>query len=472
MRKLFLISFLSVLFAFNGFSQKKTTKPNILFISIDDLRPELGCYGNDIIKSPNIDSLASEGVMFLKAYAQVPVCGASRASMHTGIRPTKTRFTSAGTRIDKDTPNAVTMGQYFKENGYYTVSMGKVIHGKGDAAKRSWSKYYPAENMFEYHNKDNVDFQNNPTGGYKHADPYEITDPDVKDTEFLDVRTLNLAKKELKAMKKMDKPFFLAVGFARPHLPFVAPKRFWDLYSKEDIKEPDNYYYPKDVPKVALSSWGELRAYRGIPKKGDIDDKEMRLKLKHGYYACVSYSDYLVGQLIKELKRLNLYDNTIIVLWGDHGWQLGEHKEWAKHTNFDIALRVPFIIVAPDKLKGAVSEELVDMVDLFPTLSELAGLPIIEQNQGKSIVPLLENPEKDINKYSLSRFKAGDSYKTDRYRYTEFTNKDGKVIARMLFDHKKDPEENVNVAGLPEYKKIVEELSEKLHQAEKEYNLN
>ena len=469
MKKLFFIILILILGVSGGFAQKNK-KPNILFITIDDLRPELGVYGNEVIKSPNIDKLAGEGVMFLKAYAQVPVCGASRASMHTGIRPTKTRFTKAASDIDHDTPNAVTIGEYFKDNGYYTVSIGKVIHGKYDASKRSWSKYYPAENMFEYHTKDNLEYNKHPEKGYKRSYPYEITPDSVPDTAFLDVRTLNNAIKELKTAKKKGKPFLLAVGFARPHLPFVAPKRYWDLYSKDDIKEPDNYYYPKDVPKIAISSWGELRAYRGIPKKGDITDKEMRLTLKHGYYASVSFIDDLVGTLIKEVKKLGLYDNTIIVLWGDHGWQLGEHKEWAKHTNFDIALRVPFIVIAPDKLKGQVSNELVEMVDVFPTLSELAGLPVLEQNQGKSIVPILEGKHQEMV-FALSRWQAGDSYKTDRYRYTEFTNKDGKVIARMLFDHKKDPEENVNVANLPEYQKVVEKLSKKLHKAQEEYNL-
>jgi arylsulfatase A-like enzyme len=446
-------------------------KPNVLFITIDDLRPELGCYGNDIIKSPNIDTLAGDGVMFLRAYAQVPVCGASRASMHTGIRPTKTRFTQAGTRIDKDTPDAVTLGQYFKENGYYTVSIGKVIHGKGDAADRSWSKYYPAENMFEYHNPDNLEYNKHPENGYKRSYPYEITNEDVADEEFLDVRALEKAVNELKKLKNKNLPFFLAVGFARPHLPFVAPKRYWDLYKQGDIKEPDNYYYPKDAPQIAISKWGELRAYRGIPKKGDIEDREMRLTLKHGYYACVSYADDLVGQLIRELKELGLYDNTIIVLWGDHGWQLGEHKEWAKHTNFDIALRVPLIIVAPDKLKGVKVNELVEMVDVFPTLSELAGLPVLDQNQGKSVVPLLEKEGTKDKPFSLSRWQKGDSYKTDRYRYTEFTDNNGKVIARMLFDHQVDPEENVNVAKLPEYKEVVHKLSKELHQVQKEYDL-
>ena len=469
MKKLILVT-LTVLLTLQGCFAQKNKKPNVLFITIDDLRPELGVYGNKIIKSPNIDKLAKEGVVFTKAYAQVPVCGASRASMHTGIRPTRTRFTRAASEIDRDTPGAITMGQHFKENGYYTVSIGKVIHGKHDASKRSWSKYYPAENMFEYHTKDNLEYNKHPEPGYKRSYPYEMTPDSVPDTAFLDVRTLNNAVKELKIFKKTGQPFFLAVGFARPHLPFVAPKRFWDLYGKDDIKEPDNYFYPKDVPKIALSSWGELRAYRGIPKKGDITDKEMRLTLKHGYYASVSYIDSLVGVLIDELKKLKLYDNTIIVLWGDHGWQLGEHKEWAKHTNFDIALRVPFIVIAPGKLKGKVSDALVEMVDVYPTLSELAGIPVLEQNQGKSLVPILEGKPEKMN-YALSRWKAGDSFKTDRYRYTEFTNKEGKIFARMLYDHKKDPEENVNVAGLPGYKKVVDSLSKELHKAQRKYNL-
>ncbi len=452
-------------------AQNGNVKPNVLFITVDDLRPELGCYGNNIIKSPNIDALADEGVKFDRAYAQVPVCGASRASMHTGIRPSRTRFTKAGSEIDHDTPGAVTMGQYFRENGYYTLSFGKVIHGKYDAAKRSWSEYYPAENMFEYHNAENVAFNNNPQNGYKHAAPFEITPNEVPDEAFLDVRTMQRVNKKLEELKTKDQPFFLAVGFARPHLPFVAPQRFWELYGEEDIKEPDNYFLPKDVPKIALSSWGELRAYKGIPKKGNIDDRQMRLNLKHGYYASVSFTDYLVGRVIEKLKSLDLYDNTIIVIWGDHGWQLGEHMMWAKHTDFDIALRVPLIIKAPGKLKGATSRELVEMVDIYPTLSELAGLPVRKANQGISLVSLLESEDGKAGSFALSRWKAGDSYKTDRYRYTEFTNKEGEIIARMLYDHRTDPEENVNVADLPRYRPVVDSLSRALHRVQSAFNL-
>ena len=450
-------------------------KPNVVFIMIDDLRPELGCYGNSIIKTPNLDAFATNAVQFNGAYAQVPVCGASRASIHTGIRPTKNRFTKAASEIDHDTPNAVTLGQHFKQNGYYTVSYGKMIHGYKDAAERTWSEYHPAENMFEYHQPENVAYETQDKSlkkPYKHAAAYEISE-NTKDDDFLDGRTLTNATQKLTELKDKKQPFFLAVGFARPHLPFVAPKRFWDLYSENDIKEPNNYYLPKNVPQVALSKWGELRAYRGIPKKGNINDSQTRLNLKHGYYASVSFADYLVGKLITKLKKLNLYDNTIIVVIGDHGYQLGEHTMWAKHTDFEIALRVPLLIKTPKMKQGKKQNNIVELVDLFPTLSDLAGLPILNQNQGNSLTDIFKNPntKTENHNYAFSRWKSGDSVKDKRYRYTEFTNKDGKITAKMLYDHQTDPNENVNIANTPENAKIVQKMHLALLNYKQKYNL-
>jgi len=452
---------------------QKQEKANVIFISIDDLRPDLGCYGNTVMQTPNIDKLAANSVQFNNAYCQVPVCGASRSSLHTGIRPTRTRFVDYNANIDEDTPNAVTIGQHFKQNGYYTLSYGKIIHGYQDAAERTWSEYHPAENMFEYQNPENKAYEALPKAKrkkYKHAAAYEKS-VNTKDTDFLDGRTLDRVSKRLEKLKTEKKPFFLAVGFARPHLPFVAPKRFWDLYSEKDIQDAPNHFLPKDVPKVALSSWGELRAYRGIPKKGNITDKQTRLNLKHGYYASVSFSDYLVGKLIKKLKELDLYDNSIIVLLGDHGYQLGEHTMWAKHTNFDIALKTPLIIKAPHHKKALTTNALAELVDVFPTLSDLANLPILKENQGSSLKPIVENKASQIHNYVVSRWKSGDSVKDERYRYTEFTSKEGKIIAKMLFDHQNDPNENVNIADKPENKVIVDRMSAYLKETKKKYNL-
>lgn len=431
-------------------------KPNVLLITIDDLRPELGCYGNEIIKTPNIDQLSKHATTFNNAFCQVPVCGASRASMHTGVRPTVTRFTSAGSKIDKDLPNAVTLGQHFKENGYFTFSIGKVIHGKKDAAERTWTELVPAEDMFEYHSKELVSESENPIAPYKRPQPYEKV-INSKDEDFLDGRSVSAAKEKLKELKDNDQPFFMAVGLARPHLPFVAPERFWDLYNENEIPVATNSFLPENVPNVAKTSWGELRAYNGVPKKGDVSPA-LAKTLKHGYYASVSFADYLVGNLIEELKKQKLYDNTIIVIWGDHGWQLGEHTFWCKHSNFDIALRVP-LIIKPQKSKAfkkGNAEGFAEIVDIYPTLCDLTGLSSPKQLQGESLTPILKNSNSEIKEYTLSRWKQGDTIRSKGYRYTLFKNKKGEIIAEMLFDLVKDPDENKNVVKDEAYKDEVE----------------
>ncbi|WP_281614444.1 sulfatase [Flammeovirga sp. SubArs3] len=451
-----------------SFSQEK---PNVLLITVDDLRPELGCYDNKTIQTPSIDALSKHATTFYNAFCQVPVCGASRASMHTGVRPTVTRFVDAGAKIDKDYPNAVTIGQHFKENGYYTFSAGKVIHGKKDAVERSWTEFHPAEDMFEWHDPALVADKENPQKPYKKSLPYEIVE-NSKDTDFLDGRTVDLAKKKLKEFKKKDQPFFMAVGLARPHLPFVAPKRFWDLYNEEEIAMAENPFLPEGMPNIAKTTWGELRAYRTVPRKGNVSD-EMARKLKHGYYASVSFSDYLLGELIQELKEQGLYDNTIIVLWGDHGWQLGEHTFWAKHSTFDIALNVPLIIKpqSSKKTKKAKVEGFAEIVDIFPTLCELAEISQPQQLQGQSLLPILKNPKASVKDYTLSRWKQGDSIRTKGFRYTLFKNKQGEVIAEMMYDLIKDPQENKNIVKDPAYADEVNKHRDLLASALQEYKL-
>ncbi|WP_044206385.1 sulfatase [Flammeovirga sp. OC4] len=446
-------------------------QPNILLITIDDLRPELGCYGNEVIKTPNIDQLSQHSTTFNNAFCQVPVCGASRASMHTGVRPTLKRFVDAGAKIDKEMPGAVTIGQHFKENGYYTYSIGKVIHGKKDTAERTWSELVVAEDMFEYHADELVKESENPIPPYKRPQPYEKV-KNSKDTDFLDGRTVAKAKKKMKELKQKDQPFFMAVGLARPHLPFVAPERFWDLYNENDIPAPDNNFLPEGIPNVAKTSWGELRAYNGVPKKGDVDE-QLAKTLKHGYYASVSFADYLVGDLIDELKAQKLYDNTIIVIWGDHGWQLGEHTFWCKHSNFDIALRVPLMIKPPKgkKFKKGSAEGFAEIVDIFPTLCDLSGLSQPAQLQGNSLVPVLQDHQKEIKEYALSRWKLGDTIRTKGFRYTLFKNKKGVVIAEMMYDLTKDPDENKNIVNDPNYKEEVEKHRVLLANALKKTNI-
>ncbi|MFQ6036776.1 MAG: sulfatase-like hydrolase/transferase [Sedimentisphaerales bacterium] len=433
-------------------------RPNVLFIVVDDLRPQLNCYGHEQMLSPNIDRLASDGVTFLRSYCQVPVCGASRASLLTGVRPTRDRFVGYNVWAQKDLPGALVLPKHFKNNGYHTISNGKVFHHRTDCID-SWSEepWRPQGTWRNYLLAENIKLaEKNP----RHAGPaYEAAD--VADNAYFDGMIADKAISDLRRLKQMDKPFFLALGFLKPHLPFNAPKKYWDLYRKQDIDLADNPFRPKGAPDAALHNWGELRAYEGIPKKGPLPD-ELARTLIHGYYACVSYTDAQIGRVLAELGRLSLRDNTVVLLWGDHGWNLGEHGLWCKHCNFETSLHSPLIVTAPGIEGGKKTNALTEYLDIYPSLCELCNLPLPAQLAGKSFVPLMKNPNLPGKKAVFSRYRDGDSVKTDRYRYTEWRRKDGKVYARMLYDHQVDPFENVNISERPENKKLVEKFSKML----------
>ena len=263
---------------------------------------------------------------------------------------------------------------------------------------------------------------------------------------------------DLKRLKEKDQPFFLAAGFLKPHLPFNAPKRFWDLYDRNQINMADNPFRPKDAPDNAMHNWGELRNYHGIPATGPLDDDFART-LVHGYYACVSYTDFLIGQLLNELNRLGLRENTIVILWGDHGWNLREHGMWCKHCNFETSLHSPLIVSAPGFRYNIQSSGLVEYVDIYPSLCELTGLPKPDHLQGSSFVPLMKEPNREWKRAVISRWQKGDSIRTQRYRYTEWTDDKGNVTARMLYDHKRDPMENINVAEQIEHRDRAQSMS-------------
>jgi iduronate 2-sulfatase len=439
-------------------SKSGNKKPNVLFLVVDDLRPQLGCYGHKQMLSPNIDHLASEGVLFTRSYCQVPVCGASRASLLTGVRPTRDRFISYDVWAEKDLPGALNLPKHFKNSGYHTISNGKVFHHSNDC-RDSWSEapWRPKGPWRNYLLEENKKLAQKEKDGRGPA--YESAD--VPDNAYFDGMIADKAVSDLKRLADMDKPFFLALGFLKPHLPFNAPKKYWDLYKREKIDLADNPFRPKGAPDVALHNWGELRAYVGIPQKGPLSD-ELARTLIHGYYACVSYTDAQIGRVLSELDRLGLRKNTIVILWGDHGWNLGEHGLWCKHCNFETSLHSPLIVTAPG-IKGPVtSNALTEYIDIYPSLSELCNLPLPAHLQGKSFVPLMKNPNLVWKEAVFSRYYYGDSVKTDRYRYTEWRGKNGQVYARMLYDHKTDPHENVNISELPQNKAIVEKLSKLL----------
>lgn len=448
-------------------------KPNVLFIAVDDLRPQLGCYGSQRIQSPNIDRLAAAGLRFDRAYCQQAVCAPSRASLLTGARPDTTRIYDLQPPLRTIRPDLVSLPHHFRNHGYETVSLGKIYHHLGEDPE-AWSVpdwrprggwvgrgYVDPLSVTTVRQRDALAPTRNPPLALGLGPAYE--GPDVPDSAYPDGVTTERAIQELRRLR--GKPFFLAAGFLKPHLPFNAPKKYWDLYSPADIELPTRDHWPEDAPDVAGSNWGELRAYAGMPKDGPVDELTLRL-LIHAYYACVSFLDAQVGRLLDELDRLGLRDNTVVILWGDHGWKLGDYGAWCKHTNFEIDTRVPMLLSAPGRGNaGRATSALVEYVDIYPTLSELCGLPVPAQCEGLSMVPLYDNPERPWKAAAFSQYpRAGNlmgySLRTARWRYTEWIERaSGRVEARELYDHSSGPIAAANLAALPAHAATVAELS-------------
>ncbi len=421
-------------------------RPNVLFLFIDDLRPELGCYGSAQVKTPNIDRLAEQGVRFERAYCQVPVCGASRASLLTGILPTRTRFVGFSARAQEDAPDAATLPQVFKDAGYTTLSNGKVFHHRDDTEDRSWSE--PAWRVGNFVTSHDPETTRRLSATRQRGRIYEY--PDVADDAYPDGQVAKKTIEDLQRLQQAGEPFFLACGFTRPHLPFYAPKKYWDLYERDQIEIADNRTRPVDAPGELRGS-GEYRSYH----LGDYEDNsdEFHRMMRHGYLASTSYIDKLTGDVLAELERLGLADNTLVVLWGDHGFHLGEHNFWGKHNTLHLSTRVPLIVRAPGKPAG-VSRALVETSDIFPTLCALAGIAVPATVQGRSFVELLEQPERPFREAAYSRFGPGDAVITDRFTYTSY----GGGRSEMLYDLELDPDENVNVAGKPEHAETLKEV--------------
>ncbi len=423
-------------------------QPNVLFIIVDDLRPQLGCYGEQQTISPNMDRLAAEGLLFERALVQVPVCGASRASMLTGLYPTADRFVTYYSRAEVEAPGIVDLPGQFKANGYLTISNGKIYHHADDNVD-SWDEIHRPPDFRVYLKPENQDLE--------WSDMPAFEDADVPDNAYPGGALADKVIKDLRKAKKSGRPFFITAGFTKPHLPFNAPKKYWDLYDPEAIELAPNPYAPLDAPPNALHQWNELRdGYAGFPREGNVSD-DLARKLIHGYYACVSYTDAMVGKLLDALNRLKLRDNTIVILMGDHGWQLGEHALWCKHALFNTSTFTPLMISAPGFKERQHTKALVEFVDIYPSLCELAGIPLPEHLQGKSFVPLMEHASRPWKEAAFSRYHGGDSVTTDRYSYTVWS--DGN---HMLYDHARDPDENVNVADNPEYSKIVRQMKQRI----------
>jgi len=486
--------------------QDPPSRPNILFIPVDDLRPELGCYGNPVSHSPNINRLAANGLTFTRAYCQQSVCNPSRASLLTGLRPDSIQVWDLYTSFRDNVPDVVTLPQFFKEKGYTTIGLGKTFHNNLPDTL-SWTRKphiegYPFDPDAVYLNEENLQIQEakieemiaagrnriDQLGHwYVKANAVEIAE--AGDDAYFDGAQTSLAISILKELANDPEPFFLSVGYYRPHLPFNAPKKYWDLYDREALPLANNQFAPNESPGYAIHGDQELRSYddcHDLPwPTEEPGDEDRQRELIHGYYASVSYIDAQIGRLLDELERLGISENTIVVLWGDHGWRLGEHNGWCKMTNYEIDTRVPMIFSGYGVgAKNRKSSALCEFVDIYPSLCEMAGFPVPEHLQGSSLVPLLENPDKAWKKAAFSQFllgrfgppetrqheRMGYAIRTDRYRYVEWyswnkeTKSKGKFLDRELFDHESDPEENLNLAEYQAYKQTMEELSKQLKQ--------
>ncbi len=507
------------------FAQQKN-KLNILFIAIDDLKPILGCYGNTLIKTPNIDRLAKMGTVFMSNYVQQAVCGPTRASLMTGKRPDYTMIWDLKTKMRDVNPDILSLPQYFITQGYSTQGIGKVYDVRcvdKEFDKPSWSvpyyktdkKYYPPQIgepaldryqlpatkilVAQYMKEalDNGKTKAEATDYVQSKIKPSTENADVPDNAYADGANMIEAKNILIQLSKSNHPFFFAVGISKPHLPFIAPKKYWDLYKREDMPVAPFQEQSKNAFAIAYHNAGELRAYSDIPPLTSFTDHksfgltlplDKQKELIHGYYAAVSYADANVGKLLDALDSLGLTKNTIIVLWGDHGWHLGDHNLWCKHTNFEEATHAPLIIVSP-AIKPSVTNSQTEHLDIFPTLCELAGLNIPSILDGKSLVPVMKNPTTSIKEFSVSQYprsKAtaenerlgygdanamGYSIRTKQYRYTIWMNNGFRsthafnkdwVIGTELYDYKKDPLEKVNVANEKKYAEVAKDMNDKM----------
>lgn len=464
---LFLIA---ILFFVDCNPTKKKVKPNVLLIIADDLRTELNCYGADYIHSPNIDKLAEEGVLFNRAYVQQAVCSASRASFLSGVRPNTTGVDYPYSKyfMNKFWPAHPMLAEYFEQNGYYAHTFGKIHHGPPDKLKTE--HYMPETGLntgMYYALPENI-VKGGTEGRGKETPPYECAD--VPDEAYRDGLIAEEAVKIISQQKENDKPFFLAVGFKKPHLPFTAPKKYWDLYEESEMPLAPNQYHPENSPSYSTNHYA-LANYAGLNYYNSPDNilpDNYQRKLIHAYAACISFIDAQVGKLIESLKETGKYDNTIIVFISDHGWHLGHQQMWGKTTNFENSTRAPLIVSAPGYKKEKRSTQLVEYVDLYATLCDLADIEIPEYTEGTSFKPLMKNPDREWKTAAFSQFPRtrkmeGYSIRTADYRYTEWRFSDGKIDSIELYDHRKDAIESINIAYKKENESLIKELSQRLN---------
>lgn len=512
-----------------GITAEAAERPNVLFIAVDDLRPELGCYGSPVAVSPNLDALARDGLLFERAYCQQAICRPSRASLMTGARPDTTGLYHNYVALRDLQPDILTLPQHFIAHGYETVYCGKIFHHGDTDEEHSWSRSpvarlhgvkkpsgpyaLPENNRLKAENLRRMlaKYGEAARRGLASGPAYEMAD--VPDHAYLDGYDTLRAIETMKEMAAGDKPFFLALGFRKPHLNWTAPKKYWDLYDRDAIPMASFTSAPHNGAAMGLHASFELRTRAGIPKYGPLGD-DLSRTLKHAYLACVSYVDAQIGRMIRALEEAGLRDDTIIIVWGDHGWHVGDMGVWGKATNYEIATRVPLLIWTPEmKIRGQSTRALVELVDIYPTLCELAGVPVPEHVEGHSFVPLLDDPHQSWKSAAFSQYPnpalrewaanplspemretwfgplirnveqrimdqqgelwdrelfeqhlMGYAMRTDRYRlvvWKDHRQSDAEPIFVELFDHQADPEETRNIAG--DHPQLVKQLTRRLN---------
>ncbi|MBT6149980.1 MAG: sulfatase [Gemmatimonadetes bacterium] len=450
-------------------------KRNILFIAVDDLRPEIGCFGKAKLHTPNLDRLASWGVQFDRAYCQVPICMPSRASLLSGVRPDDTWRDRIAAMCPNGEPS---LPHHLKQAGYTTISIGKIYHYNDDD-EEAWSTRYTdtfgeadytcdgycAGYQLAENQRKLLNFRRRLEGEDVELPP-RIECADVADSAYPDAIIADRAIDTLRQLHGGETPFFLATGFYRPHLPWAVPKKYWDLYDREDVDLADNPFFPKDG--IGKSDFSDFLHYADedlgdtFSDLGRYSDEDFPVLSEakqresvHGYWASVSFVDAQIGRVLDELEHLGLAQETVVVLWGDNGWHLGEHKLWSKTTSFEESTRVPMIVAAPGTQRGARTDRFAELVDLYPTLCDLTGLPIPAHVEGTSLQPLLVDPDRAWKSAVFSRIWDASTVRTERYRLTHYaeasTEGDVQHLPSSgqveLFDLVADPDENVNVAA-------------------------
>lgn len=500
------ILFISLLFLLAGMVNAQ--KKNVLFVIVDDLKPMINSMGENQIISPNFDALVAQSTVFTNAQCQQAVCAPSRVSFMTGMRPDYTKIWDLQTKMRDMNPDILTMPQYFKQNGYETVGLGKVLHGARKNDPRSWTKpfvedldmvyaegysipanfKYQSEEAQKLYQEIKDNYPGDPTSDkvwlavnkeFNKAGLNPSTECiEVPDDAYADGAMVGSAVQLMEQFQKGERPFMLVMGFHKPHLPFVAPKKYWDLYDREKIELAPFQEHAANSPEYAYHSWGELKNYSDI--KPNLDElgrvmPDKQRELIHGYYASVSYVDAQLGKLLAHLKESGLDQSTSIVLVGDHGWHLGDHGMWNKHSNFEQATRTPLIVSDPDISETPTSGSPVELIDVFPTICDLVGLKKPAHLDGESLVPIVNGEKESVKKVAMSQYPRGDrmgyALRNDRFRYVAWydgfdiatgLSTESKLIAEELYDYQEDPLETKNWIEKSEYADVVSEMKDQL----------